>query len=130
MTSKEITIAAASVTSKLTADSSAYLLKEFGGYFMVNGFGGYVTLNGHTYQESAIRWTIATDKKPDQVRRIVSAFAILYCAAGRQESIYFVDTSGRAYIVNKRGIMESCHYSGPNRVTYTKACGPGWGLEN
>lgn len=106
MCAREIKISVASVTSKLTADSSAYLLKEFGGYFMVNGFGGYVTLDGHTYQESAIQWTIATGKPADQVRRIVSAFAMLYCAAGRQESIYFLDTHGRASIVDRRGTIE------------------------
>jgi len=105
MDSREITISVASVTSKLTALSSAYLLKEFGGYFLVNGFSGYVTLNGHTFQESAMRWTIATGKAPAHVRRIVSAFAILYCSAGRQESIYFSDTDGRAFIVDRGGIM-------------------------
>lgn len=101
----EINISVASVTSKLTALSSAYILKEFGGYFLVNGVGGYVSLNGRTFEESAMRWTIATSLPAAQVRAIVSAFAILYCSAGAQDSIYFSDTHGRAFIVDRGGIM-------------------------
>ncbi len=103
MIAKEIIIRAASVSPELTRAASGYLLSEFGGYWRTDGFGGHTMADGSTIEESAIAWHIATAETGIKIRIMMAAFARLYCAAGKQESIYFRAANGEACLINARG---------------------------
>lgn len=101
MKAREIRISAAMVSPELTRRASSLILNTFGGYFRADGFGACTLADGHTIEESAISWFIATDKNSATVRRFMAAFAIIYCGEGKQESVYFSD--GQAYLVGADG---------------------------
>lgn len=103
---KEIKISAATVSPELTAAASGMIVSLFGGYFRVNGFGGYTFADGRTIEESATVWNIAAAESVN-VRRAVSWFARAYCKAGNQESVYFADESGLAYLADADGRLNA-----------------------
>jgi hypothetical protein len=100
---REITIRVCVVSDELTRVASAMILKEFGGFFAVNGAGAYKLENGKTGIERVISWHIGTSAKDSTRFEFVSRFAVEYCKAGKQESIYFLDTDGLAYLAYAGG---------------------------
>lgn len=96
---KEIIIRASSVSPELTGAACVYLLREFGGFFMAAGIGGYTFEDGRVETAPAISWHIGTGAKDSERLARVSEFAKYYCGAGEQESVYFLDSDGAAYLV-------------------------------
>ena len=104
--SKEITIRASIFSDELTRAASLYLLGAFGGFYATEGDGGYKFMNGQTEMTRAVSWQIGTAAKDSERFAHVSAFARLYCSAGSQESIYFLDSDGAVYLVNANGRID------------------------
>lgn len=100
---REIVIRAAFVSDELTRAASAMILAEYGGYFRADGFGGYTFADGRTIEESAIAWHIATAKTDYEILEFIIQFARQYCRAGAQESVYFLDSDGIAYLAEADG---------------------------
>jgi hypothetical protein len=100
---KEIILRAATVSAELTRAASGMILNEFGGFYLTAGIGGYVFADGQTETAPAQAWHIGTAAKDSERLEKVSAFARAYCEAGVQESIYFLDSDGAAYLVMADG---------------------------
>lgn len=100
---REIILRASIVSAELTRAASEYLLSEFGGFYATEGAGGYTFADGRKEFAPAMAWHIGTAAKDSERFARVSAFARLYCAAGNQESIYFLDSDGAAYLVAADG---------------------------
>jgi hypothetical protein len=101
--SREIVLRASIVSDELTRAASEYMLGAFGGFYATEGAGGYTFADGRTETARAISWHIGTAAKDSERLANVSAFAKLYCAAGKQESIYLLDADGLAYLVYSDG---------------------------
>lgn len=102
---REITISVAAVSPELTTAAGNLILRKFGGYFRATGFGGYTYADGRTIEESSVQWRIATAESAAIIRRFISIFACAYCAAGNQESVYFADVDGSAFLADSAGIL-------------------------
>ncbi len=100
---REIILRASIVSDELTRAASAYLLSEFGGFYATGGAGGYTFADGRTETVQSIAWHVGTAAKDSERFARVSAFARLYCHAGAQESIYFLDADGAAYLADADG---------------------------
>jgi hypothetical protein len=100
---REIILRASIVSDELTRAASEYLLNEFGRFYATEGAGGYMFADGRKEAAPAIAWHIGTAAKDSERFARVSAFARLYCSAGAQESIYFLDSDGAAYLVAADG---------------------------
>lgn len=100
---REIIIRAAMVSPELTRTASAMILAEYGGYFRADGFGGYMYASGWTIEEPAIAWHIGTEAKDSERFAFLARFAIAYCKAGGQESVYMIDADGAAYLADASG---------------------------
>ena len=100
---KEIILRAAIVSDKLTRAASRMILNEFGGFYATEGAGGYTFADGQKEIVPSIAWHIGTAVKDSERFEKVSAFARAYCEAGNQESIYFLDSDGAAYLVDVGG---------------------------
>ena len=95
---KEIILRASTVSAELTRAASDYLLNAFGGFYVTEGMGGYTFADGQTEIAPAMAWHIGTTAKDSERFAAVSAFARLYCKAGEQENVYFLDSDGHAYL--------------------------------
>ena len=104
---REIIIRASIVSDDLTRAASAYLLREFGGFYATGGAGGYTFADGRMETAQSIAWHIGTAAKDSERFARVSAFARLYCHAGAQESVYFLDSDGAAYLATADGRINS-----------------------
>ena len=100
---REIVIRASIVSDELTRAASEMILESFGGFYATSGAGAYTFKDGRTEIALALAWHIGTAAKDSERFARVSAFARLYCAAGEQESIYFLDSDGAAYLVAADG---------------------------
>ena len=103
---REIILRASIVSDDLTRAASTYLLEEFGGFYSTEGIGGYTFADGSIGTTPAVSWYIGTAAKDSERLARVSAFARLYCGAGKQESVYFLDSDGAAYLVSAKGRID------------------------
>lgn len=103
---KEIIIRVGAVSAELTRAASAMILGEFGGFFVVEGFGAYTFQDGRTECAPSIAWHIGTAAKDSARFEFLSRFAMEYCKAGNQESVYMLDSDGAAYLAFASGKIE------------------------
>lgn len=103
---QEIILRVATVSPELTRAASAMILGEYGGFFMAEGFGAYTFADGRTECAPSIAWHIGTTAKDSTRFKFLSRFAMEYCKAGNQESVYMADTDGAAYLAYASGKIE------------------------
>ncbi len=101
--SREIVLRASIVSDDLTRAASDYLAGAFGGFYATEGAGAYTFADGRQETTRAMSWHIGTAAKDSERLGHVSAFARLYCEAGAQESVYFLDSDGAAYLAYSDG---------------------------
>ena len=94
----EIVISFAIVSDELTRAAETWLSAKFAGYFKATGEGYFQNV-----AEPAARYTIATGIKTNLLFAMVTDFAVSYCKAGNQHSVYFRDKAGRPYIITAQG---------------------------
>jgi hypothetical protein len=100
---KEIILRASIVSDELTRAASAMIAGEFGGFYATQGAGAYRFADGRTETTRAIAWHIGTAAKDSARFEFVARFAAEYCKAGAQESVYFLDSDGAAYLAMASG---------------------------
>ena len=96
---REFILRASIVSADLTRAASAMILSEFSGFYVTEGAGGYTFEDGRKEPAPAMAWHVGTAAKDSERFAFVARFARLYCHAGNQESIYFLDSDGAAYLV-------------------------------
>ena len=97
-TSAEIVLGFAFVSPELTKCAETWIAAKFGAFFRMDGIGHY---DGES--ECAFRYIIGTSIPTNVLWQIVADFAVNYCKAGAQESVYFVDKKGAPYLVFANG---------------------------
>lgn len=94
----EIIIGLGYVSPELTGAAESWLCAKFGAFFRIDGIGAY---NGKP--EISARYVIGTSEPSNILWQIIVDFAMNYCKAGAQESVYFVDKKGKPWLIFANG---------------------------
>lgn len=101
---REFSLRVSHVSDSVTAAARCQILGTFPGFFQIIGQGVYTFEDGTLAAEESVEFRVATSGVAwESVLTFVADFARSYCYAGRQETVYFLAPSGRAYLVNGAG---------------------------
>lgn len=97
-TGAEIVIGLGYVSPELTKAAETWICAKFGAFFRIDGIGAY-----EGKPEVSARYVIGTSEPSNILWQIVADFAVNYCKAGAQDSVYFVDKKGKPWLIFANG---------------------------